>query len=111
MRLIVEVKDTIQKIKKNKSEIKKELELMANGGSNEMAGVQEKSENCTTNKEDAAKVIQKFEEIIKKSDIVGLAYYQGKIFQKLREENDLLAKQPCPTFNNKMAINLLTRSK
>ena len=38
--------------------------------------------NCTECKEDAAKVIHEFEEIIKnrKSDIVWLAYYQGKTF-------------------------------
>ena len=38
-------------------------------------------------KKDAAKVIQEFEEIIKKkNDIVWLAYYRGKIFQKFREK-------------------------
>ena len=71
---------------------------MANGGSNEMTGVQEKSENCTTNKEDAAKVIQKFEEIIKKSDVVGLAYYQGKIFQKLRGRERFVSEAAMPNF-------------
>ena len=50
------------------------------------------------NEEDAAKVIQEFEEIIenKKSDIVQLAYYQGKIFQKFKEKerfvNDMALK-------------------
>ena len=78
-----------KKIKKNKSEIKKELEeLIANGGRNENAEIQEKAENCTVNEEHATKVNQEFEEIIKnkKSDKVWLAYYQGKIFQKFREK-------------------------
>ena len=41
------------------------------------------AENCTANEEDAAKVIQRFEEIVRntKSDIVWLAYHRGKIFQ------------------------------
>ena len=85
----LEVKDTIQKIKKTKSEIKKELEeSIASGKRNEKADIQEKAENCTTNEEDVAKVIQEFEEIIKnkKSGIVWLAYYQGKIFQKFKEK-------------------------
>ena len=55
----LEVKDTIQKIKRTKSEIKKELEeSIANGKRNENADIQEKAENCTTSKKDAAKVIQ-----------------------------------------------------
>ena len=54
--------------------------------------------NCTESEEDAAKNIHEFEEIIKnkKSDIVGLAYYQGKIFQKFRSKerfvNDMVSK-------------------
>ena len=50
--------------------------------------IQEKAENCTANEEDAPKVIQEFEKIIKnkKSAIVWLAYYQGKIFQKFRKK-------------------------
>ena len=45
--------------------------------------MKEKAKNCTANEENVLKVIQEFEEIIKnkKSDIVWLAYYQGKIFQ------------------------------
>ena len=85
----LEVKDTIQKIKETKSEIKKELEeLIANGKRNEHTDMEEQPENGTTNKEDAAKAIQEFEEIIKnkKSHIVWLAYYQGKIFQRFREK-------------------------
>ena len=48
--------------------------------------------------EDPANVIHEFEEIIKnkKSDIVWLAYYQGKIFQKFRSKerfvNDVVTK-------------------
>ena len=83
----LEVKDTIHKIKKTKSEIKKELEeSIAKSGRNENAGMQEKVNGCRTN-EDAVKAIQEFEQIIqnKKSDIVWLAYYQGQIFQKFRE--------------------------
>ena len=62
--------------------------MIANSRRNENADVQEKAENCARNEEDAAKVIQEFEEIIKnkKSDIVWLAYYQGKIFQKFKEK-------------------------
>ena len=44
--------------------------------------------NFTKSEEDATKVIHQFEEIIKnkKSDIVWLAYHQGKIFQKFRSK-------------------------
>ena len=90
----LEVKDTIHKIKKTKAAVKKELEeLIAKSRRNENADMQEKVNWCRTN-EDAVKVAQEFEQIIqnKKRDIVWLAYYQGKIFQKFRgRENDLLA--------------------
>ena len=69
----LELKDTIQKIKETKSEIKKELqESITDGGRNKNTDIQEKAENFTTNEEDVAKVIQELEEIIKnkKSDIV-----------------------------------------
>ena len=48
--------------------------------------MQEKVNGCKTN-EDAVKTIQEFKEIIqnKQSDIVWLAYYQGKIFQEFKE--------------------------
>ena len=85
----LELKDTIQKIKETKSEIKKELqESIAYGGRNENMDIQEKAENFTTNEEDVAKVIQELEEIIKnkKNDIVWLAHYQGKIFQKFKKK-------------------------
>ena len=54
--------------------------------------------NCIESKENAGNVFYKFEEIIKnkKSDIVWLAYYQGKIFQKFRSKerfvNDVTTK-------------------
>ena len=85
----LELKDTTQKIKETKSEIKKELqESIAYGGRNENMDIQEKAENFITNEEDVAKVIQELEEIIKnkKSDIVWLAHYQGKIFQKFKKK-------------------------
>ena len=69
--------------------MKKELEeSIANGGRNKNTEIQERIKNCTANEEDASKVIQEFEEIIKntKSDIVWLAYFQGKIFQKFRSK-------------------------
>ena len=83
-----DVKETIQKIKKIKEEVKKELEeLIATSRRNENADMQEKNNGCKTN-EDAVKAIQEFEQIIqnKKSDIVWLAYYQGQIFQKFKEK-------------------------
>ena len=84
----LEVKDTILKIKKTKTEIKKELEdSIVNGKKNENANMQDRINGCITN-EDAVKAVQEFEQIIqnKKSDIVWLAYYQGQIFQKFREK-------------------------
>ena len=68
----LKVKDTILKIKKTKTEIKKELEdSIINGRKNENTDMQDKVNGCITN-EDAIKVIQEFEQIIqnKKSDIV-----------------------------------------
>ena len=56
------------------------------------------AENCTANEENAAEVIQKFQEIIrnKKSDTVWLAYHQDKIFQNFRSKewfaNDMVSK-------------------
>ena len=91
----LEVKDTIQQIKKTKSEIKKGLEKsIANGKRNESTDIQEIAENCTANEKDAAKVIQEFEDIIKKkkSDIVWLAYYQCKIFQKFKEKEQFVSE-------------------
>ena len=71
----LEVKDTILKIKKTKSEIKKDLEdSIVNGRRNENADMQDKVNGCITN-EDAVKDILKFVQIIQdeKSDIVWLA--------------------------------------
>ena len=87
--LNLDVKDTVQKIKKKQSEIKKELEeSISNGKRNENKDTQQRVNNCTVNEEDAVKVIQEFEEIIKnkKCDIIWLAYYQGQIFKKFKEK-------------------------
>ena len=93
------MKDTILTTIKTKSEIKRELEdSIANGRKNENTDIQQMVENCTASEEDATKVIQEFEKIIrnKKSDIIWLAYYQGKIFQKFKSKerfiNDMLSK-------------------
>ena len=73
----LEVKDTIQKTKKTKSEIKKDLEVSISNGRSGNTDIQEKVDNYCTANEDAVKVIQEFEDIIKnkKSDIIWLAYY------------------------------------
>ena len=84
----LKVKDTILKIKKTKTEIKKELEdSIINGRKNENTDMQDKVNGCITN-EDTIKVIQNFEQIIqkKKSDNVWLTYYQGQVFQKFRKK-------------------------
>ena len=95
----LDMKDAILTTKKTKSEIKKELEdSIANGKKNENTDIEEMANNCMESQEDAAKIIHEFEEIIKnkKSDIVWLAYYQGKIFQKFRSKerfvNDVVTK-------------------
>ena len=88
----LEVKDAILTTKKTKSEIKKELEdSIANCKKNENTDIEEMRKNCSESEEDAAKVIHEFEEIIKnkKSDIVWLAYHQGKIFQKFRSKKTI----------------------
>ena len=94
------MKDAISTTKKKtKFEIKKELEdSIANSKKNKNTDIEEMANNCTESEEDAAKNIHEFEEIIKnkKSDIVWLAYYQGKIFQKFRSKerfvNDMVSK-------------------
>ena len=95
----LEVKEAILTTKKTKSEIKKELEdSIANGKKNENTDIEEITSNCTESQEDVAKVIQELEEIIKnkKSQIVWLTYYQGKISQKLKSKerfvNDMISK-------------------
>ena len=68
----LDIEETIQKKRKTKYEIKKELEeSIANGKSNENTEMQEKVHKNLTG-EDAAKVVQEFEQIIKnkKSGII-----------------------------------------
>ena len=55
------VKETIQKIKKTKDKVKKELEeSIAKSGQNKNADMQEKVNGCKTNK-DSVKAFQEFE--------------------------------------------------
>ena len=89
----LENKETIEKIKKTKSEIKRDLEeSIVNGKRNKNADMQLKVNVCITS-EDALKVIQELEQIIKnkKSDIVWLGYYQGQIFQKFKEKESFVS--------------------
>ena len=84
----LDVNQKRQKIKKTKPEIKKELEeSIANGIRNENAVCKKNVNNCATD-EDAVKVIQELEDIIKnkRSDIIWLDYHQGQIFQKFKEK-------------------------
>ena len=70
----LEVKDTILKIQKTKTEIIKELEdSIISGRKNENDDMQDKVNGCISN-DDAIKVIQDLQQIIqnKKSDIVWL---------------------------------------
>ena len=74
------------------------MKTIVNGNKNENPDIEQMAKNCTESKEDAAEVIHKFEEIIwnKKSDIVWVAYHQGKIFQKFRSKerfvSDMVSK-------------------
>ena len=93
------MKEAILTTKKTKSEIKKELEdSIANSKNNENTDIEKMAKSCMESEENAAKVIHEFEEIIKnkKNDIVWLAYYQGKIFQKFKSKerfvNDMVTK-------------------
>ena len=62
----IEVKDAILTTKKTKCEIMKELEgYIANGKKNENTDIQQMAANFTAKEEDAVKVIQEFEEIIR----------------------------------------------
>ena len=95
----LEKKEANLTTKKTKSENKKDLEdSIANGKKNENADIEEMTNNCMESEKDAAKIIRKFDEVIKnkKIDIVWLAYYQGNIFQKLRSKegfvNDMVSK-------------------
>ena len=112
----LEVKDAILRTKKTKFEIKKELEgSTTNGKKNENTDIEEMANNCMESQKNAAKVIHKFEEIIKnkKSDVVWLAYYQGKIFQKFKSKerfvNDMVTKFKVskPTIVFKIALSRL----
>ena len=89
----LDVKDTIQKIKKTKSETEKELEESILNGRNENTDMEEKVNNWVGNEEDAVKVIQEFEEIMKnkKSYIICLTYYQGQICKKFKEKERLVS--------------------
>ena len=87
------VEETIQKNRKTKFQIRKELEeSIINEESNENVEMQEKVNNAIT-REDAEKVVQEFEQIIKnkKSDIIWLTYHQGQIFQKFKEKEQFVS--------------------
>ena len=95
----LEVKDAVLTTKKTKSEIKKDLEdSLANGKSNQNKDIEEMANNFMESQEDAAKAIHEFDEIIKnkKSNIVWLACYQGKMFLKFKSKerfaNDMVIK-------------------
>ena len=87
------VRGTIQKTKKTKSEVKKELKVSTSNGRNDYTDMNDKVDHCTANEEHAVKVIEEFEEIIKskRSDIIWLAYYQGIIFKKFKEKEVLVS--------------------
>ena len=54
--------------------------------------MKEKVNNVIT-REDAAKVVHEFEQIIKlkKSDIIWLTHHQGQIFQKFKEKEQFVS--------------------
>ena len=81
------IEEAIQKNRKTKLEIKKELnESIINGKSNKNKEMLEKVNDITTS-ENVMKVVQEFEKVImnKKSNI-WLTYHQGQIFQKFKKE-------------------------
>ena len=85
----LDVEEAIQKNRKMKLEIKKELgELIINGKSKENTEMLGKVNNVTAS-EDAAKVVKEFEQIIKNEkndiDIIWLTYHQRQILQKIKE--------------------------
>ena len=88
----LKVNDTILKIKKTKTEIKKELEdSIINGRKNENTDMQDKVNGCITN-EDAIKVIQDFEQIIQKEERHRMVSLLSRsIFQKLREKEKFVS--------------------
>ena len=62
----LDVKDTIQKIKRTKPQIKKEIEeSITNQKKSENTDMQEIVNKYTANEEDAVRVVQEHEEIIK----------------------------------------------
>ena len=62
----LDVKDTIQKIKRNKPQIKKEIEeSITNQKKSENTDMQEIINKYTANQEDAVRVVQEHDEIIK----------------------------------------------
>ena len=76
---------TTKKVKKTKTEIKKQLEESIIDNENVTTDIEE-SAGKIQNSEEAAAVVQKMEKIIKsnKCNILWLAYQQGKIFEKLK---------------------------
>ena len=83
---------------------------MINGRENENADMQDKVNRCISY-EDAIKVTQDFEQIIKNktSDIVWLAYYQGQIFQKFREKERFISDMVSKFHVSKSTIYLKLR--
>ena len=62
----LDVKEAILTTKKTKPEIKKDLEdSIANVKKNENTDIEKMANNCMESEEDAAKIIYKYEEIIK----------------------------------------------
>ena len=87
-----DVDETIQKNRKNKYEIKKYLqESIINGSTNRNIEVEDKV-NIVKTREDAAKVVQEFEQGNNiKSGIAWFTYYQAEIFQKFKEKRRFLS--------------------
>ena len=88
----LDVEEAIQKNRKSKLEVKKELkESIINRKNNENTEIQEKVSNVTASK-DAVKVVKEFDQIIKnkKGDIMSLAYHQGQLFQNFKEKKRFL---------------------
>ena len=107
------VRDTIQKTKKTKSEIKKELKVSTSNGRNDNTDMNDKVDHCTATEEHAVKVIEEFEEIIKskRSDIIWLAYYQGIIFKKFKEKEVLVSMAFKFNVSKSMIMFKITLSK
>ena len=85
----LDVEETIQKNGKTRFEIRKELEeSITNGKSNKNIEIKEKVNNVVT-REDAAKVVQEFEQIIKnkKPTLYGWPTIKGKYYKNLKKKN------------------------